>query len=245
MKPVDLSIITISFNAQDTISRCLESVARIKQESIEYIVIDGGSTDNTLEILHKYKNVIDVLVSETDDGIYDAWNKGLRHSTGAFIMFLNADDWLPSDAFTSFEFSALDSAAIYIGKTALYKGSIFTREVDGGFILEDVHRGFGFLTPCVLFSRKSFTEVGYFNTSYAIAGDVDWLLRAALKSVKFHRLHHLVNMSLEGVSNTRLFLSLAEYNKALRSNGLYGLRARMWAFRKMIVLVVRRIASYL
>ena len=240
-----LSIVTICFNAEDTISRCLESVSQLKQEAIQYIVIDGGSTDATLDILREYEHLIDVLVSETDDGIYDAWNKGVRRSKGRFIIFLNADDWLPPNAFSKFQFSALDSTNIYVGKTILYDGDNKVREVDGGFNLGTIHRGFSLLTPSVIFPRQIFSRVGAFDTSYAIAGDVDWLIRAALKSSQFHRLDHVVNMSLGGVSSTRLFRSLAEYNRALRRNGLYGVKARVWELRKFIGLLVRRLMSHL
>lgn len=245
MEQVALSIVTICFNAEDTISRCLESVSQLNQKAVQYIVVDGGSTDATLDILREYEHCIDILVSEADDGIYDAWNKGVRLSKGRFILFLNADDWLPSEAFSEFSLSALDSTKIYIGKTMLFDGDRKVREVDGGFNLDTLHRGFNFLTPSVIFPRQSFSRVGDFDTSYAIAGDVDWLIRAALKSFQFDRLDHVVNMSLGGVSNTRLFRSLEEYNRALRRNGLYGVKARIWALRKFTGLLLRRMVSHL
>ena len=89
-----ISIVTVSYNAAKTIERTIESVARQSYESLEYIVIDGASTDQTAAILDKHRHEISVLQSEPDDGIYDAMNKGIRYATGDYLYFLGADDWL-------------------------------------------------------------------------------------------------------------------------------------------------------
>ena len=89
-----ISIITVCFNSSKTIEETIQTVAGQTYSDIEYIVIDGGSTDDTLSILKNYTNIIDIMVSEPDDGLYDAMNKGIAISSGEYIMFLNSDDVL-------------------------------------------------------------------------------------------------------------------------------------------------------
>ena len=87
-----LSIITITYNCEKTIVKCLDSMISQTYDNIEYIIVDGGSTDQTLKIVESYSKIIDKLISEPDEGIYDALNKGIRISTGDVIGFLHSDD---------------------------------------------------------------------------------------------------------------------------------------------------------
>jgi glycosyltransferase involved in cell wall biosynthesis len=93
IKPL-VSIITVVFRAQQDLRDLIESVARLKQDNIEFIVIDGGSNDGTLELLQRYDSAIDYWVSEPDKGIYDAMNKGIAAARGTFLFHLNAGDRL-------------------------------------------------------------------------------------------------------------------------------------------------------
>jgi len=97
MPDLKISLITVAYNAQNTIERCITSVLRQKFYNIQYIVIDGGSTDNTAEIISKYKDKIDIFISEPDSGVYDAMNKGIAYATGDVIGTLNADDFYAAD----------------------------------------------------------------------------------------------------------------------------------------------------
>lgn len=89
-----VSIITVTYNAASTLEACIESVLALKGEDVEFVVIDGGSKDGTVEILERYGMAIDVVVSEPDKGIYDAMNKGLDRASGNYVLFLGADDVL-------------------------------------------------------------------------------------------------------------------------------------------------------
>jgi len=94
-----LSVITVTRNCEKTIARTLESVRKIKCTDIEYIVVDGASTDSTISIVGQFHDVIDTFISERDNGIYDAMNKGAALAKGEYVLFLNGDDYLLSDGF--------------------------------------------------------------------------------------------------------------------------------------------------
>ena len=92
-----ISIITISYNAKDAIDRTIQSVINQTYSNIEYIVIDGNSNDGTIEVINKYLDRIDVFICENDNGIYDAFNKGIKNATGDLITFLNSGDYYDTD----------------------------------------------------------------------------------------------------------------------------------------------------
>ena len=97
MAEIKISLITVTYNALGTINRCIESVIAQKYKGLEYIIIDGGSTDGTLQIIDQYKDHISILVSEPDKGVYDAMNKGIKLAAGDVVGTLNADDYFADD----------------------------------------------------------------------------------------------------------------------------------------------------
>lgn len=110
-----VTIITVVYNGMDFIEKTIQSVVNQSYKNVEYIIVDGGSTDKTLEIIKKYKNEIDILLTEPDKGLYDAMNKGINLATGRFVNFLNAGDTFSdvdvlSNVFTS---SISDSTLLY------------------------------------------------------------------------------------------------------------------------------------
>ncbi|GHV43981.1 glycosyl transferase [Spirochaetia bacterium] len=173
MNNTKISIITVVYNAASSIKKTLESVKNQTYNNIEYIVIDGGSTDETMAIVNEYKYIINVLVSEKDDGIYDAMNKGLSYATGEWMFFLNAGDLfindnVINDVFT-FDLNNIDIVYGYIycsnGKK-IYppkKINIYT------FMFE--------MTIChqSLFARKKCFN-NKFDIKYKIVADREWLL---------------------------------------------------------------------
>lgn len=95
-----LSIITVTKDCYTTLERTLLSVKEIKNKNIEYIIIDGVSTDGTLDLIKQYSDIVDLCISEPDTGIYNAMNKGVSHANGSYILFINGDDELISDGFS-------------------------------------------------------------------------------------------------------------------------------------------------
>ena len=88
-----ISLITVCKNSKDSIERTIQSVLSQTYKNIEYIIIDGASSDGTLSIINNYKNKVSLIISENDNGVYDAMNKGLKHANGDIIGFINADDF--------------------------------------------------------------------------------------------------------------------------------------------------------
>lgn len=97
-----ISIIIATFNAEKVLERCLKGLKLQKKDEVEILIIDGASTDHTVSIVKKNLGVVDIILSEPDRGIYDAWNKGIKLAHGKYIMFLGADDYLYPDAISSY-----------------------------------------------------------------------------------------------------------------------------------------------
>ena len=118
-----LSIITVAFNAQDSIENTILSVIGQSDVDIEYIVIDGGSSDATLDVISKYRHRINYWFSEPDNGIYDAMNKGVRHATGDWLLFMNAGDEFTSHNVLSAITKHLDEKTEVVYSDWIYKES--------------------------------------------------------------------------------------------------------------------------
>ncbi|MFG6394910.1 MAG: glycosyltransferase [Lachnospiraceae bacterium] len=179
-----VSIITVSYNAEKTIEKTLNSVRKNKNKLIEYIVIDGNSTDNTLNIINKYNDIIDIMVSERDNGLYDALNKGIKLAKGDYCMLLAADDVLVD--------GALNKAISKIKKnTDIWCGSIIQKSEAGYFIeessanLEELKLHCSLRNPASLFKRELFDKYGYYNTEYKCDGDRELFLRMYINGAVF------------------------------------------------------------
>jgi glycosyltransferase involved in cell wall biosynthesis len=198
-----VSVITVCKNSEDVIERAIQSVLAQSYKSIEYLLIDGGSTDRTLEIVEKYKSHIHFLLSEKDKGIYDAMNKGIKRATGEIIYFLNSDDSLydsdvVADVIGRFE----------IGDPLLVYGNIWLINNEHGDIIkyDKVSKEF-FLhnTIChqaLFMKRELLREIGPYDDRYRVYADVDWLIKAFLKYAHAFRYYDRVicRYSYRGVS---------------------------------------------
>ncbi len=200
-----ISIITIVYNGQDSIEKTIESVINQTYTNIEYIVIDGHSTDNTLSIIRKYDEYIDYWRSEPDKGISDAFNKGYKHSTGSYIAFLNSGDWYEQNGIKMLTEQIDEDYSIYCGHVNLYS-------LDGEKFLETFRsRPWRLLQtmriahPATLTSRKVFEKIGLFSEDFKYAMDYDFILRAFLNDFKIKVVDNIItNMTIGGnSSNTR------------------------------------------
>jgi len=187
MKKIIDSKITVAivvFNRAKTLGDTLASIAAQDYKNIEVIVIDGGSTDGTIEIIKKYDSLITYTVSEKDNGIYDAMNKALDKATGDWILFMGSDDKLYSKTVFSTVAPKLKEDAVNIGMVAKSDDM----NVEGGFSLAKYRVSFN--NPCqqCIFYPKAAYSKFRFNLKYKIFGDWDYNIRIFCKySVHFFK----------------------------------------------------------
>ncbi len=198
-----ISIITVSYNAVKTIEQTILSVLNQSYSNIEYLLIDGGSTDGTVNIIEKYANRLAYWVSEPDKGIYDAMNKGIELAKGDLIGLVNSDDW--------YENVLEDLAHLYMikGNNSIYHGDVNLHFMHKASLvykpcldLSKFYKGTIINHPTVFVPKKIYTDLGLFNIKYKIAADYDFLIRCYKESINFVYLDKVIsNMRCEGVSN--------------------------------------------
>jgi len=185
-----LSIVTVCLNSAETIGKTLESVKLQTYPDIEHIIIDGGSTDNTLQIIEGFSETVARVVSEKDKGIYDAMNKGISLATCDIIYFLNSDDYLYDKKVIEdvmMEFEKDPSLGLVYGDVFYkyaqgLKQRKFNRITRKNLIYTDLCH------QCVFAKRELFKEFGEFDLRYRIAADYDWLLKIFYSGVRVHYL---------------------------------------------------------
>lgn len=198
-----ISIIVATYNSGKTIESCLFSLISNKTESTEIIVVDGASTDNTLDILKKYNDTIDVFITEQDDGIYDAWNKGLNASNGEWVMFVGSDDQLCNDIITKLESFILDRDDLeYIsGRVQLIDHDQNKLQIVGAKYDWDIFRSrMNVAHVGSLHHFSLYEKFGYYDTSYKICGDYEFFLRIKDKLKASFINEVIANMTIGGVS---------------------------------------------
>lgn len=176
------TVITVTYNCASTIERAIKSVLSQKYHNIEYIIIDGKSTDGTKEIIQTYENQLAYWVSESDTGIYNAMNKGISHATGDIISFLNGDDWYLNDSVFNKIYDLFDgsNAQIVAGRVTSEGNPrrIITKED-----LDILYYKMVLPHQAIFTRKKIFEKYGYFNEEYKTAGDYEWLLRLYTKGI--------------------------------------------------------------
>lgn len=235
-----VSIITIARNAEAYMARTIESVLRQDHADIEYIVVDGASTDGTMAVVERYRDRIDRIVSEPDAGISDAWNKGVRMATGDIVALLNAGDTHDADCVSrAVEAIAAGKDFVY-GDTLLVDddGNVKRRNV-GRFHLWFYSAGFGFYHPSCFATRALYAKVGEYDRKLRYAMDSDWICRAVTAGARIGKHGGLTRMVDGGVSVQRRFAAYGEHLDALSGGGL-----RPWTpFLSMIMTALRGMAS--
>lgn len=226
-----ISIITAVYNGANTIETCIKSVLCQSYKDIEYIIIDGNSTDGTLDVIKKYHHHIAKIISEPDNGIYDAMNKGLNLATGDIIGFLNSDDFYANDRviekvtdiFMKFDVDSCYGDLQYVSKNDTNRVIRYWKSYDywhGKF-----KYGWAPPHPTFFVKREIYDKYGYFNTDFRIAADYELMLRFLEK----HRISTyyipevLIKMRLGGASNRSLknmVIQTSEDYRAWKINNL-------------------------
>lgn len=180
-----ISVITVCFNAAHLLKKTIESVLDQTYGLVEYIIIDGDSKDNTIEIVKSYGSKIHKFVSETDSGLYEAMNKGIKHATGEFIIFLNAGDYYLTPYVLEYTISKINKKTPDI----LFGRILWEDPHNKNIILSDHHfvwyewdlKFSNFPHPATIYKKKLFTDIGTFDESYSILADYEWNVKALVK----------------------------------------------------------------
>lgn len=201
-----ISIVMVVYNAAESIARTLNSIIEQTYDELELIVIDGGSTDSTLSIIDKYKNNITLLISERDNGIYDAMNKGVRHATGVYTTFLNAGDVYYSDNCLTemFRDKTVKQFDVVYGSNYYLKNDKMIYQEPRP--LSTFYRGMPFNHQSVLVKTRLLKEYPFRNKIYNIQCEYDFLLNLYLSGYSFHYVDVVVAIYEAGGFSDQNFL---------------------------------------
>jgi glycosyltransferase involved in cell wall biosynthesis len=219
-----LSVITVVYNNAAGIEGTIKSVINQTYRYIEYIIVDGLSTDGTLQIIDRYKNRISKIVSEKDRGIYDAMNKGLAAATGDYVIFMNSGDEFYETGTVADVFASAANADIYYGETEMITADGKTlgrrrHQAPERFTWKSFRYGMS-VSHQAIYIRRSLAE--YYNTRYELSADIDWIIRAAKKAKNIVNVNKYVAKYLVGgMSKNKHRQSLSERFEIMRR--YYGL----------------------
>ena len=195
-----LTVITIVYNNVRDIERTINSVLKQTYKNIEYIIIDGKSTDGTLAVIAQYKERISRIISEPDKGIYDAMNKGLALATGDYILFMNSGDEIYDEQTVEDVFDSASGADIYYGETEMFNDnweSLGRRRHEAPEIFNWKSFQFGMnISHQAIYVRRSITEP--YDLKYKYSSDIDWIIKSAKKASNIVNVHRYVAKYLVG-----------------------------------------------
>lgn len=248
-----VSIITAVFNREDVIGDAVRSVSSQRCKAlIEHVIIDGGSTDGTMAAVMSAGSRNQVIVSERDDGIYDALNKGLKLATGDIIGLLHSDDMFADDRVLADVLGCFEDPAVNL----VYGDLVYVAQEDQGRVIRrwkagtpssgNLRRGWMPPHPTVFARADLYEHIGYFNPKFRIAADYDLMLRMFLSGCVHYRYidRVLVQMRTGGASN-RTFRQIVRKSRedigALRGNGFSPFEASSVVLMKNL----RKIAQFL
>lgn len=198
-KPL-ISIITVVLNGAKTVEQTIQSVLQQDYPRKEYIIIDGGSTDGTLDIIRKYEDRIDYWISVPDKGIFDAMNKGIRMAKGELIGIINADDWYEKNIL-----KLVSEAYINSDKGAVIHGLLRNFEDEQFYSIKGnstrVLRYDMIQHPTCFIPKMLYEKYGYYDEKYRYCADYDLILRFVNRNVPFEFLEKIIaNFRIGGVS---------------------------------------------
>ncbi|MCM1182631.1 MAG: glycosyltransferase [Roseburia sp.] len=198
-----VSIITVVYNGAATIEQTIQSILHQTYDNIEYIIIDGASTDGTQQIIEKYADSISCYVSEKDDGLYYAMNKGIEKATGEIIGIVNSDDWYADDAIESVvSFFGQNDVELTYGKIVAVSGG-HGKKIIGNMPLESIWYQMALPHPSVFVKKEVYDKLGIFDVRYRLAADYELLLRFYSKKVTFGYIDKVITYFREGGLSTK------------------------------------------
>jgi glycosyltransferase involved in cell wall biosynthesis len=258
-----VTVITVAFNSAETICRTIDSIADQTHPRVEYIVVDGGSWDGTVELLRQREADIDLWLSEPDRGISDAFNKGIALASGQFISLVNSDDWMDTDHLARAVACLQETGSDFAFGNLMVHGSAnapqYVIDGDPHYASRIRHSMPALSHPSVVCSRRVYELHGLYDRKYRIAMDYDWLLRGYKSGVKGHYLPEVTShMGGGGVSDLSGHVGLQEVRDISVRHGYSAplawirflvrigrLRARLlmerWRFSRYVAQRLRRV----
>ena len=241
-----ISIVTITYNSEKTIEETLKSVLSQGYPNLEYIIVDGASTDGTLSVVNKYRDGIAKVVSEPDKGISDAFNKGIRCSTGDVIGIINSDDILLPGALDAVAAAYEEGVGVYRGNIFIWDSASDTRILACPSMAFPLHT-FKKRVVChqgTFVARKVYEKYGVFKEHFRYMMDVDLLIRLYEAGVKFKYIpKELAMFRLGGVTSSLFLKKTGELERMFRENGAGWLYAKahvlLFMFTNSILVVLR------
>ncbi len=219
-----ISIITVVYNGEKFLEDTISSVINQSYGNVEYIIIDGGSNDGTVEIIKKYDHLIDYWVSEADKGIYDAMNKGISLATGSWVGLVNADDFYDLNALNALAYQAKNYPEVNVFHFNLRVIS-FNNEnsiTESPTKLHMLYKGMCINHPASFVSLKTYKKEGVFSLQYPIAADWELMLRFYKNGCKFKDGKDIVsNFRLGGVSYLITKQSIKEKHLIRKKHNLF------------------------
>jgi len=248
VQDLKISLITVCYNADATIRRCIESIVSQNFKNIEYIIVDGASTDKTIDIINKYKDHTSIFLSEHDNGIYDAMNKGIKLASGDIVGMLNADDFFANDSVLSevaLAFKQQEADIVY-GNLDYIDSRQKTVRKWRSDKYKPLMFNWGWMPPHPTFycKRNLFNDYGFYSMEFGSAADYELMLRFMhrnnLRVIFINKV--LVKMSIGGKSNESYLNRLKSLYfdfKAMRKNEV------LFPILTLIAKPVRKIIQYL
>lgn len=237
-----VSIITVVYNGAEHLEQTIQSVLSQNYQPIEYIIIDGGSTDGTLEIIKRYAGSLSYWKSEPDHGIYDAMNKGIQRAHGELIGIINSGDWYePHAVKITVETLDQNDEIVYGMLRMIHNEQEFqiTRYSHTFLDLNMIPHPSSFIT------KTCYELLHYYDDSYRYSADYDFMLKASRSGIKFKPMNHVVaNFRLGGLSST----PKAAY-ETLQIKRKYGIRntfldvAKVY-FRLVLSITTKRLLEF-
>lgn len=249
------SIITISYNSASTIERTINSILSQTFKNYEYIIVDGMSSDSTIDIVKKYDPFFEGRLkwnSEPDNGIYNAMNKGVTRASGDIIGIVNSDDWLEPNALQKvYELTS----NIENAQDTLFCGSVYFHYANGEkqLFLSDKKKfyegiphhsyNFGAYHPAIFVGKNVYDTVGLFDENFKIEADTDFIYRCYINNMTFVFTNEVLsNMADGGASNV---INIKKYYREkkyfLKKNNIYGLAAAILMTKFIIRISIKKI----
>lgn len=246
-----ISIVTVCYNEEKNIEKTCKSISAQTLRGFEWIIIDGKSKDNTVEIISKYKNKLSVLISEKDNGIYNAMNKGISKANGEYLLFLNGGDMLKDkntlERISNFIKEDKEKGDIYYGDLIYDNGEIVT------FRKAKLNEKF-FKTKTIshqatFIKKELFEKYGHYNERYKIVADFDfWVKTIIINKVKTKYLPIIISVfDLDGVSTNYKAAKkqIEERNRVLRKYGIINkYQAKLAKIKWLLLSILKKRGIY-